>query len=123
MKIYKSLEIIIKEDKIKNSLLFAQKLSESSIYNNWNFEKSIINNKHTIIIEVIERKIDIRFDEILEFVKFIKNDKDIISEYSDGNLTLNIDYEYENQCNLEFLPKDLKKLSEFNIALCISCWK
>lgn len=31
-------------------------------------------------------------------------------------------YEYDNQCNLEFLPKDLKRIGENDITLCVSCW-
>ncbi len=32
-------------------------------------------------------------------------------------------YGYQDQCNLEFNPIDLKRLGQNNIALCISCYK
>jgi len=32
-------------------------------------------------------------------------------------------YEYEEQCNMEFQPDELKKLGDSGITLCISCWK
>ena len=32
-------------------------------------------------------------------------------------------YEYDEQCNMEFQPKELKKLGDLGITLCVSCWK
>jgi hypothetical protein len=32
-------------------------------------------------------------------------------------------YEYQEQCNMEFLPDQLKRLGNIGITLCISCWK
>uniref|UniRef100_B8HTQ1 DUF4279 domain-containing protein n=1 Tax=Cyanothece sp. (strain PCC 7425 / ATCC 29141) TaxID=395961 RepID=B8HTQ1_CYAP4 len=32
-------------------------------------------------------------------------------------------YEYDNQCNIEFAPEDMKRLGEEGITLCISCWE
>ncbi|MEE3717617.1 hypothetical protein V2H45_12705 [Tumidithrix elongata RA019] len=31
-------------------------------------------------------------------------------------------YAYDGQCNLEFTPRQLKKLGDNEIRLCISCW-
>ncbi|MEI6332529.1 MAG: hypothetical protein WCP16_25085 [Pseudanabaena sp. ELA645] len=31
-------------------------------------------------------------------------------------------YAYDGQCNLEFTPKQLKKLGDNEIRLCVSCW-
>jgi hypothetical protein len=31
-------------------------------------------------------------------------------------------YAYDSQCNLEFTPKQLKKLGDNEIRLCVSCW-
>jgi hypothetical protein len=31
-------------------------------------------------------------------------------------------YEYNQQCNLEFFPKDMKRLGNNEITLCISCY-
>lgn len=30
---------------------------------------------------------------------------------------------YENQCNMEFSPTDLKALSDAELHFCISCWE
>jgi len=32
-------------------------------------------------------------------------------------------YEYNQQCNMEFNPKDMKRLGDNGITLCISCWE
>ena len=32
-------------------------------------------------------------------------------------------YEYDQQCNMEFNPKEMKRLGENEITLCISCWE
>ncbi|MFB2923190.1 hypothetical protein ACE1CB_32500 [Aerosakkonema sp. BLCC-F2] len=32
-------------------------------------------------------------------------------------------YEYDEQCNMEFSPEDMKRLGDNQITLCISCWE
>ncbi|MEH2423074.1 MAG: hypothetical protein V7K48_19825 [Nostoc sp.] len=32
-------------------------------------------------------------------------------------------YKYEQQCNISFSPKDMKRLGDNQITLCISCWE
>ena len=32
-------------------------------------------------------------------------------------------YEYDLQCNMEFLPHSLKRIGENGIVLCVSCWQ
>ena len=32
-------------------------------------------------------------------------------------------YEYEEQCNMEFTPSDMKKLGDNGITFCISCYE
>lgn len=39
------------------------------------------------------------------------------------NITVWLIYEYEEQCNIEFLPSDLLKLGKESIGLCISCYE
>ena len=56
--------------------------------------------------------------------KIEKNSKHL-AKYgiSSDNMAIWIFYEYEEQCNLEFAPFELKRLSENNLSLCISCWE
>jgi hypothetical protein len=32
-------------------------------------------------------------------------------------------YEYDQQCNMEFLPNDMQRMGENGIVLCVSCWQ
>ena len=32
-------------------------------------------------------------------------------------------YEYDEQCNLEFHPDEMKQLADNGIVLCVSCWQ
>jgi hypothetical protein len=32
-------------------------------------------------------------------------------------------YEYDEQCNLEFHPNEMKQLADNGIVLCVSCWQ
>ena len=39
------------------------------------------------------------------------------------DITVWLLYEYEGQCNMEFLPEHLRMLGEAGISLCVSCWE
>ncbi|MCG9881230.1 MAG: hypothetical protein MH472_11590 [Bacteroidia bacterium] len=123
MKFYKSLEILIKDEKENSSYILSDQIRNDSIYLNWNYEKLVKNNKHIVIVEVVENHTNERFDEINEFINLIYKNKDIIQEFQEGDLCLRINYEYDDQCNLEFLPAQLKKLGDLGVVLCISCWE
>lgn len=123
MKFYKSLEILIKDEKENSSYILSDQIRNDGIYLNWNYEKSVKDNKHIVIVEVVENNTDERFDEINEFINLIYKNKDTIHEFQESDLCLRINYEYDDQCNLEFLPSQLKRLGDLGIALCISCWE
>jgi hypothetical protein len=40
-----------------------------------------------------------------------------------NNVTVWMMYEYDQQCNMEFEPKDLMALGTAGLKLCISCWQ
>lgn len=40
-----------------------------------------------------------------------------------NNITVWMNYEYDSQCNMEFDPKQLKRLGDEGIKLCITCWE
>lgn len=125
MKIYKSITITIKLEKEKFCGELCDRLTNNTIFINWKHEKKIINQQHSIIIEVIEYEKDDRFDGITEFIKLLKDEKKIIDKFKDVNycFSLKHDIEYDDQCNMEFHPQELKKLSDNEIVLCISCWQ
>ena len=39
------------------------------------------------------------------------------------DITIWIYYEYDEQCNLEFHPDEMKQLADNGIVLCVSCWQ
>ena len=39
-----------------------------------------------------------------------------------NNITIWMIYEYNNQCNMEFFPEDMKRLGSNGISFCISCY-
>jgi hypothetical protein len=125
MKFYKTLEIPIKDSKENTTNIFSEKLEKDSIYLSWNHKKSIKNNKDTVIIEIVENEEDSRFDCVNEFIKIIQANKIIIDKYklTESNIALFINYEYDEQCNMEFSIDELKKLVDYEIVLCISCWQ
>ncbi len=59
------------------------------------------------------------------FLDLIEKNIDRLNQNGIKNEDLSIwyFYEYDEQCNMEFSPKDLKRLGENGISLCISCWK
>lgn len=41
---------------------------------------------------------------------------------SKDSITVWLLYEYDQQCNMEFSPKDMYNLGKQGITLCVSCW-
>lgn len=39
------------------------------------------------------------------------------------NISIWILYEYKEQCNMEFSPRDMYNLGKEGITLCVSCWE
>lgn len=40
-----------------------------------------------------------------------------------NDISIWVIYEYNQQCNFEFIPKDLKRLGDNEISLCVSCYE
>lgn len=123
MKRYLCLNIPI-SDEMENYSNHLVEAIENAVYKSWYYQKSIKNNWHTVIIEVVEYKDDY-FDSIAQYSELVDSLKDELGKYlsPQANMSLQIGYEYDDQCNLEFLPEQLACLSSRNIVLTISCWK
>ena len=39
------------------------------------------------------------------------------------HITFWMDYEYDQQCGMEFHPKEMKRLGKSGIVMCIDCWQ
>lgn len=64
----------------------------------------------------------ISFIEI--FLDIIEDKFDFLAKVgiSKSDVSIWMLYEYQNECNMEFEPSDLKRLGINEISLCISCW-
>lgn len=77
------------------------------------------------VYEVIEREDDDYYDFINRFLDILDG------KYSElrnigvktENISIWMNYEYDQQCNIEFSPKQMKRLGTAGIGLCISCWE
>lgn len=76
-------------------------------------------------LEVIQEETDSYVDFINHFLDIIDKKYDSLSKIgiSRNQISIWIIYEYRQQCNLEFLAKDLKRLGVNGINLCISCYE
>jgi len=76
------------------------------------------------ILNIEEYENDAYFDFINYFLDILKNTYSSLEliGISKNNISVWLLYQYIDQCNLEFLPKDLKRLGDEDISLCVSCW-
>lgn len=65
------------------------------------------------------------YDFINRFSEIVEPKIDVLSALgiSSQDISVWYLYAYDQQCNMEFLPKDLKRLGDNGISLCISCWE
>jgi hypothetical protein len=64
-------------------------------------------------------------DFINQFLDILERKYELLSEIGvlREDISIWMLYGYNNQCNLEFRPQDLKRLGINNISLCISCYE
>lgn len=60
---------------------------------------------------------------ILYFLELLESNSDALSQIKIEDISIWYLYEYYGQCNIEFQPDILKRISNLNIAICISCWE
>ena len=75
-------------------------------------------------LEVEERESNEYFDFINHFLDILEGKYEQLEaiEVSREDISVWFLYEYEYQCNMEFLPNNLKRLGDNRISLCVSCW-
>lgn len=91
----------------------------------------IIKKKPTLIddnqweLELVENENDSYVDFINIFMDIL--DRNFSSLEKIGiyreDISIWLYYEYDEQCNLEFLPAQMKRIGDNGISLCISCWQ
>lgn len=65
------------------------------------------------------------FDFINEFLNILEHNYKSLNKIGvlRDDISVWLIYGYNGQCNLEFSPKELKRLGENDISLCISCFE
>ena len=110
MRYFYSLRIDVEKDK---SLLVDEILNVShNMANlNWGLEKIIGDD-------------DMAFDFIGYFTDILKDNYDKLRDIGieREDIAIWMLYEYDQQCNMEFSPKELSEIGNEGITLCISCW-
>ena len=79
---------------------------------------------NTWCLEVQEKESDEYFDFVNHFLDILEGKYGQLESIgiSKEDISIWLLYEYDNQCNMEFLPNNLKRLGENGISLCVSCW-
>ncbi len=75
--------------------------------------------------ELVEKEKDPPVDFVNEFLDLLDGKFEMLREIGVEieQISIWMYYEYDEQCNLEFLPKDLMRIGQSGISLCISCWQ
>ncbi|MEI6089877.1 MAG: hypothetical protein WCR42_05465 [bacterium] len=83
------------------------------------------NNRLTWIYEVVCNDESPYYNFINEFLDILENKYEELSRIgvNKDDISFWFLYEYNNECNMEFIPSDMKRLGEAGITLCISCFK
>lgn len=74
---------------------------------------------------MIEKDSDPYIDFINEFLDLLEGKYDQLLKIgiARDDITVWMLYEYDGQCNMEFLPEQMKRLGANGITLCVSCWE
>lgn len=76
------------------------------------------------IYEVVEQSGDEGYDFVDRFLGILEGKESALKNIGIdvGDILIWMFYEYDQQCNLEFSPEQMKRLGEAGITLCVSCW-
>jgi len=79
---------------------------------------------HIWSLEIKEKEDDEYFDCIRYYLDILEGRYEKLASIgvSKDDISVWLLYEYDNECNMEFSPDDLKRLGDNGISLCISCW-
>ncbi|MBI9075944.1 MAG: hypothetical protein JEZ02_11065 [Desulfatibacillum sp.] len=77
------------------------------------------------IYEVIQHENDEYHDFINKFLDMLDGNYSKLQDVGVNieDITIWMLYEYNQQCNMEFSPEQMKRIGDAGIALCISCWQ
>jgi hypothetical protein len=74
---------------------------------------------------LIEKESDPYIEFVNEFLNLLEGKYEKLSKIGveRDDIEVWMLYEYDQECNLEFSPEEMKRLGESGITLCVSCWK
>ena len=90
----------------------AAELTDENIPSSWTYE---VNNNDP----------DLYFDFISHFLDLLKPNFPALEalDIKRSDISVWMLYAYDQQCNMEFNPGQMKRLGEQGTTLCISCWQ
>lgn len=109
MEISYSLRISFIEDSLKDIVSDILGIKPNMEDVDWGLEKILLDESQPYFEYFLEL-LDGKFEK-LESIGILRSD-----------ISIWVLYQYDHQCNMEFIPTTLKRLGENGIALCISCW-
>jgi hypothetical protein len=76
-------------------------------------------------ISIYQEKDSYPVNYIQDFIKVLNGKYDALHQLGiqKSNISVWYYYEYDQECNIEILPEEMKLLSDNGIVLCISCWQ
>ncbi len=76
-------------------------------------------------LKLVQNESDSYIDFINHYLDILENKYDLLKsiDINREDISIWMLYEYDNQCNMEFLPSQLLRIGEHGITLCISCWE
>ena len=89
------------------------------------FDSDSVHNYNSWIYSVEKSDEDIYFDFVNKFLEILEPNFSALEnlDIKKSDISFWHLYGYDQQCNMEFSPNNLKRLGENGITLCISCWE
>lgn len=108
-----------------NNIETISNILELNKYKNIKWEHKIELDRSVFEFEVEEKENEKYFNYIDFFLNILEDKYDLLEKIwiNRNDITIWRLYRYNNQCNMEWNPKDLKRLWDSWISLCVSCWE
>ncbi|MDD3144648.1 MAG: hypothetical protein PHV23_00895 [Candidatus Gracilibacteria bacterium] len=108
-----------------NNIETISNILELNKYKNIKWEHKIELDRSVFEFEVEEKENEKYFNYIDFFLNILEDKYDLLEKIgiNRNDITIWRLYRYNNQCNMEWNPKDLKRLGDSGISLCVSCWE
>lgn len=76
-------------------------------------------------LEIVEDDNDLQTNAIEYFLKILDNKFQLLENIGiqREDISIWLLYEYNDQCNIEFIPSVLRSIGDFGLSLCVSCWQ